>query len=133
MADVQTILDKLDGMSRLIRVGDRVGGGTDPHDYSSLEGIARQVAPLDRLVRQLYYGDRVGGTADTLDALSVEGLHRRVEGLQRDVDFLKAAVEPLRKPQARRYPERPPGGPPRASSLSRRPPSDLHLVTCPAD
>jgi hypothetical protein len=92
MADVQTILDKLDGMSRLIRVGDRVGGGTDPHDYSSLEGIGRQVAALDSLVRQLYYGDRVGGTPDTHDALSVEGLHRRVEGLQLDVDFLKAAV-----------------------------------------
>jgi hypothetical protein len=95
MADVQTILDKLDDMSRLIRVGDRVGGGTDPHDYSSLEGIARQVAALDGLVRQLYYGDRVGGTADTHDFLSVEGLHQRVQGLQRDVDFLKAAVEAI--------------------------------------
>jgi hypothetical protein len=42
MADVDDILKKLDNMSRLIRVGDQVGGG-DPHDFSSLEGVAKKV------------------------------------------------------------------------------------------
>jgi N-acetylmuramoyl-L-alanine amidase len=95
MADVQTILNRLDDMSRLIRVGDRAGGAPDTHDYSSLEGIGRQVAELERLTRQLYYGDRAGGAPDTHDHLSVEGLHQRIQGLQSDVDFLKAAVEAI--------------------------------------
>lgn len=92
MADVQTILNRLDDMSRLIRVGDRAGGATDPHDFSSLEGVGRQVAELEKLTRLLWYGDRAGGAFDTHDHMSVEGLHRRIQGVQSDVDYLKAAI-----------------------------------------
>jgi hypothetical protein len=43
MADVKDILEKLDDMSQLIRVGDRPGGALDTHDFSSLEGVAKKV------------------------------------------------------------------------------------------
>jgi uncharacterized protein (TIGR02594 family) len=52
MADVDDILKKLDNMSRLIRVGDQVGGG-DPHDFSSLEGVAKKVDAAQADIRWL--------------------------------------------------------------------------------
>jgi N-acetylmuramoyl-L-alanine amidase len=95
MAARDEILEAIHNMSRLIRVGDRTGGPADTHDFSSLEGIGRQLDELERLTRLLYYGDHVGGAPDTHDHISVEGLHRRVQGLQSDVDYLKAAVEAI--------------------------------------
>jgi hypothetical protein len=95
MAARDEILEAIQNMSRLIRVGDRTGGPTDTHDFSSLEGIGRQLAELENLTRLLYYGDHVGGAPDTHDHISVEGLHRRVQTLQGDVDYLKAAVEAI--------------------------------------
>jgi N-acetylmuramoyl-L-alanine amidase/LAGLIDADG-like domain len=108
MADVQTILNRLDDMSRLIRVGDRAGGPADTHDFSSLEGVGRQVAELEKLTRLLWYGDRSGGAFDTHDHMSVEGLHRRVQDLRIDVDYLKVAVAAIAEATGATLPPPPP-------------------------
>jgi hypothetical protein len=53
MADVTDILAAIADLkgdvadaSRMIRVGDVAGGGTDPHDYSSNEGLGRKIDAL---------------------------------------------------------------------------------------
>jgi energy-converting hydrogenase A subunit M len=64
MADAQDILDALDKHSQLIRVGDQQGGTVDTHDFSSLEGIGRQVKALDAKVGTL--GEKVDALIELL-------------------------------------------------------------------
>jgi N-acetylmuramoyl-L-alanine amidase len=71
----------LDNQFRLVRVGDVQSGATDTHDFSSIEGVGRQVAQVAKEVTLIRVGDVSGGEADTHDFSSVEGVGRQVAAL----------------------------------------------------
>jgi hypothetical protein len=54
----------LDDQFRLVRVGDVQGGAVDTHDFSSLEGVGRQVKALDAKVGTL--GEKVDALIELL-------------------------------------------------------------------
>jgi N-acetylmuramoyl-L-alanine amidase len=58
--DVEAINAHIDKHSKLIRVGDVQSGAADTHDFSSIEGVGRQVKNLDAQVAEL------GGKVDQI-------------------------------------------------------------------